>query len=71
MIILYSNGCPRCRVLEQKLDLKNIEYSICDNVDEMIDMGLMSTPVLSVDGKMYQFKEANDWINGQEDKNEN
>ena len=71
MIILYSNGCPRCRVLEQKLDLKNIEYDICDNIDEMIDMGIMSTPVLSVDGKMLQFKEANDWINEQEDKNEN
>lgn len=70
MIILYSNGCPRCRVLEQKLDLKNIEYEKHSDIDEMMDMGIMSTPVLSVDGNILQFKEANDWINEQEGQNE-
>ena len=27
MVTLYSTGCPRCTVLEKKLEQKKIEYS--------------------------------------------
>ena len=71
MIILYTTHCPKCKVLETKLNNKNLEYTIIDDVDEITGMGIMSIPVLKVDDVLYSFKEANDWINAQEVANEN
>ena len=64
MIILYSTGCPRCYVLTQKLNSKNIEYTVVDDVEVMENKGIETGPVLEVDGQMMQFKEATDWVNG-------
>lgn len=64
-IILYSNDCPRCRVLKQKLDSKSIYYMEENSIDKMVAMGINQVPVLSVDGKMYEFQMANKWINDQ------
>lgn len=63
MITLYSTDCPRCHVLEKKLNAAGIQYTINKNVDEMLKMGLLEAPTLEVDGEMMNFKEANDWIN--------
>lgn len=65
MIILYSTHCPRCNVLKSKLDEKHIEYTENNNVDEMIDLGIMSAPALKVDDTLMLFKEAIDWVNQQ------
>lgn len=62
-IILYSNNCPRCKILKKKLDDNKINYEIIDNVDTMIDKGLSTVPVLEINGKMLDFKEAVEWIN--------
>lgn len=62
MIILYSNDCPRCKVLKQKLDTKGINYTINSNVDEMLSKGFTSVPMLEVNGIIYDFKAANNWI---------
>lgn len=62
-LILYSTGCPKCKVLKTKLDAKNMNYEVIDNVVEMRSLGISSVPVLSVDGKLLQFMEANQWIN--------
>lgn len=62
-IILYTTHCPKCQVLQKKLDQKEIPYSINENVDEMLKKGLMSAPGLEVDGTMMKFTEANTWIN--------
>ena len=64
-IILYSNGCPKCRVLETKLETKNISYIKNKNVSEIADMGFQSLPVLKVDNSYLGFAEANNWINNQ------
>lgn len=64
MITLYSTGCPRCNVLKQKLDSKNIEYTVVNDVDIMTEKGISTVPVLEVDGQLLQFKEAVDWVNG-------
>lgn len=65
MNVLYSTGCPKCKVLKMKLEQKGIKYEENNSVDEMIALGMMSAPALSVDGKLMDFKEANDWINTQ------
>lgn len=66
MIILFSTGCPRCKVLESKLDEKGITYSVVDNVDKMLSMGMTTMPVLEVDGVRMNFKEAINWVNSKE-----
>lgn len=66
MIVIYSTGCPRCKVLISKLDAKNIEYSVFDNIDKMLEMGITNVPILEVDNKKMNFKEAVDWINNKE-----
>ena len=63
MIILYTQSCPKCKILEQKLNAKNIEYSEFTDVDKMIEMGFSMMPMLEVDGVIMDFATANKWIN--------
>ena len=63
MIILYSTNCPKCKVLEQKLKSKNIEYIEFTDVNKMIEMGFSVMPMLEVDGVIMDFGTANKWIN--------
>lgn len=65
MIVLYSTGCPKCGILERKLNEKNISFTKCIDVDEMLALGIMSVPVLSVDGDMMDFSKAVQWVNEQ------
>lgn len=62
-IILYTTNCPKCRILEAKLNNKKMEYKIETNIDEMLAKGLMSAPGLEVDGQLMDFVAANKWIN--------
>lgn len=64
-IILYSTHCPRCIVLEKKLQQKKIEYIENNDVGEMTALGLQSAPALKVDDKVMEFTEAIQWINQQ------
>lgn len=63
MVVLYTSHCPRCEVLKKKLDKAGITYEVFDNVDEMIAMGFTTVPMLKVDDKIMNFKEAVKWIN--------
>ena len=65
MNILYSTGCPRCKVLVTKLDSKGISYRVVDDVYEMIRLGTTTVPCLMVDGKLMDFKESVKWVNKQ------
>lgn len=62
-IVLYSNGCPKCRVLEAKLSAKSIEFKKSENFDKLMELGKQSLPVLEVSGTLLDFPEANDWVN--------
>ena len=64
-VILYSTGCPKCKILEKKLEAKAISYEKINSVDEMLALGISEVPVLSVDGQLLNFTEANKWINDQ------
>lgn len=64
-IVLYSNGCPRCCVLKQKLDAKQIPYTVESSVEKMLSLGIEQVPILSVDGELLSFPQANDWVNKQ------
>lgn len=56
--VLYSTGCPRCEVLKKKLDSEGVEYEVCEDIETMKSLGIMSVPVLKVDDKTYNFSEA-------------
>lgn len=62
-IVLYSTGCPRCNVLKTKLKNKNISFEEINDEELMIGKGFDSVPILEVDEKPYDFKEAVEWIN--------
>ena len=57
-IILYSNGCPKCKILKSKLDEKNIEYEVCSDIEVMNSKGFMSMPMLEVNGSVKNFLDA-------------
>lgn len=61
-IILYTTGCPKCKVLEAKLKQKEIDYEEVTDINVMVNMGFMSVPILEVDGKTMNFSEANTWL---------
>lgn len=62
-ITLYSTGCPKCKVLKAKLDQKDLTYDIETDIEKMKELNILSLPVLKVDDKFLQFKDAVDWVN--------
>ena len=61
-IILYSNGCPKCRTLEQLLNKEHVEYKIDSDIRHMIEHGIQTVPVLQIgDEKLLSFDEAIQW----------
>lgn len=61
--ILYSTGCPKCKVLTKKLDMKNIQYTVNNSQEDMIALGITQVPVLSINNKLYNFTEAVKFVN--------
>lgn len=62
-VTLFSTGCPRCKVLKKKLDDKGVKYTVNNDVDKMLEMGIVEVPVLAVGEKMMGFKESMEWVN--------
>ena len=65
MVTLYTTNCPKCHVLEKKLEMANINFEKNENVDEMIEMGFMSAPILKVDDNFMEFTDALRWVGEQ------
>ena len=63
MIILYTTHCPKCNVLKKKLESKNIEFKICEDVDLMLSKGIQQAPYLEVDNELMDFSNAIKWVN--------
>lgn len=69
-VVLYSTNCPRCKILERKLDTNHIDYYICDDVHVMEQLGIISVPMLSIDGKLLTFGEACRWADKSKEEKE-
>lgn len=61
--VMYTTGCPKCRVLEAKLQSKGVSFTKNDDVEYMAAQGMQSLPYLEVDGKLMDFGEAVKWVN--------
>ena len=64
-VILYTIECPKCKVLSSKLNQKNISYEENTDVELMAQKGFVTVPKLEVDGVVYDFKQAVEWIGEQ------
>ena len=66
-ITLYSNDCPRCRVLEKKLEQKKIDFEVNKSLEDILEIAskvnMSSAPLLEVDGEVMGFEQANKYIN--------
>ena len=62
-IVLYSTGCPRCKVLKEKLRSAGVKYQEETDVEKMIAIGLTEVPALQIDGSLLPFGEAVKWVN--------
>lgn len=63
-IRLYSTGCPRCLVLEKKLEQKGVKYELVDDVMAMRVLGLRFAPALQIDEENpMDFTKAIEWVN--------
>ena len=62
--ILYTTGCPKCRILEKKLHDKGVDFDICDDREKMAGLGIVSVPVLKLeDGSMLDYFSAVKCVN--------
>lgn len=62
-IFFYSTHCPKCKILETKMKNKNINYIEDNDVNSMLAKGIKSAPYLEIDGELYDFKKAVEWVN--------
>lgn len=63
MIIMYSTHCPKCLILEKKLNKAGIDYKVCEDKQIMTEKGFDLMPVLDVNGQVMNFSEAVKWVN--------
>lgn len=64
MITIYTTQtCPKCKILKKKLQEKGIEYKEFNDEDEMQRMGILSVPVMDVDGEQLDFPTAIKYVN--------
>lgn len=61
-IVLYSTGCPKCRVLEAALTKKKIAFEKCDDVDKMVSLGFIEAPILQVGDRILLYKDAMKYV---------
>ena len=62
MIVLYSTGCPNCKIIKKKMVRDGIDFLLSNDIDKLIEKGYQSAPILEVDGNFMEYKQAVDWI---------
>ncbi|MCL2313037.1 MAG: hypothetical protein FWC41_11255 [Firmicutes bacterium] len=62
-IVLYSTDCNRCKILEEKLKRSRILFNKSTDKNEMLKKGFTKVPILKVGQELFDFYNANQWIN--------
>lgn len=65
-IVMFSTNCPKCKILESKLQNKGIYYTKNMSLETLKALGFDEVPVLKVGDKYYHFADAVKWINNLE-----
>ena len=61
-VVLYTNHCPCCEVLESRMKAAGIRYRTVDDVRMMLEMGLTTMPMLETDELMMKYPAALKWL---------
>jgi glutaredoxin len=62
-IIVYTTGCPRCKILEKTLVAAGIDYIAVSDVEAIVKKGFETVPQMEVEGgDTMDFKAAMNWI---------
>lgn len=63
-VVLYTIDCPKCLVLEKKLNAKSISFVKVSDRETLVAKGLEDAhfPMLEVDGVMMEYGTAIEWI---------
>ena len=61
-IVLYTNHCPCCEVLESRMKAAGIRYRAVDDVRMMLEMGLTTMPMLETKDMMMNYPAALKWL---------
>ena len=63
-MLLYTTGCSKCKILESKLNEKEIKYEVCEDKELMKSKGFRSVPVLELDdGTILTYGKAVKYVN--------
>lgn len=62
-IILYSTGCPKCKVLESKLNAKGVTYDTVSDIEEIEKTGFSEVPLMKIGDSLLDFRSAVNWVN--------
>lgn len=63
--ILYTIGCPACKVLEKRLAMQNIEFETVEVTADNNPKNLQTFPQLETDSGMLSYGDAIKWLNQQ------
>ena len=61
-VVLYTNHCPCCEVLESRMKAAGIRYRAVDDVRMMLEMGLITMPMLETKDMMMNYPAALKWL---------
>lgn len=61
-VVLYSTGCPQCKVLKAKLEAANVTYELIEDTDIIVAKGFTIAPILEVDDEAMPFSQAIQWL---------
>ena len=60
---LFTTHCPKCKILEKKLQDKKIDFEICEDTAKMQELGITSVPTLTFDDTKLAFYDAVKLVN--------
>ncbi|GMB10256.1 MAG: thioredoxin family protein [Candidatus Improbicoccus devescovinae] len=70
-VTLFSTGCPKCKILEEKLTRNEINYNVVTDTRIITRMGMSEIPKLRIGMSILDFADANNWINQMQMRNLN
>lgn len=61
MLKVYSTNCPKCKILEKRLNSMGKEFELITNSDEVMEASekynIKEAPFVVADEKLYNFSE--------------
>ena len=66
-MIVYSTGCPKCKILVKKLQQKEIPFTLVNDEQEVMKVAnshnIQSVPFVAYNGEIYLFEDIIKLIN--------